>query len=148
MIWISSNVDNRLWAILNDSIVETTFFDFTVKWSDIPILYWIVKTLINPISPGLFLEPVTPGRGLFDPPSNFKTTKAIDTKLWPNVDNYKKFQFELFLENFILLFVSYDVIKFKTIEKNGILNKFISKYLQIIIEHNLSQVALIQCSLC
>ena len=65
------------------------------------------------------------GGGLFDPPSNFKTTKAIDMKLWPKVDNYKKFQFELFLENFILLFVSYDVIKFKTIENNGIFNKFI-----------------------
>ena len=46
-------------------------------------------------------------------------------KLWPKVDDYKKFQFELFLENFILLFVSYDVIKFKTIENNGIINKFI-----------------------
>ena len=46
-------------------------------------------------------------------------------KLWPEVDNYKKFQFELFLENLILLFVSYDVIKFKTIENNGIFNKFI-----------------------
>ena len=52
-------------------------------------------------------------------------------KLWPKVDDYKKFQFELFLENFILLFVSYDVIKFETIENNGIFDKFISWYLQI-----------------
>ena len=36
---------------------------------------------LNPIPPGLFLEPVTPGEGLFDPPSNFKTTKAINLKL-------------------------------------------------------------------
>ena len=44
-------------------------------------------------------------------------------KLWPKVDNYKKFQFELFSENFVLLFVSYDVIKFKTIENNRIFDK-------------------------
>ena len=50
---------------------------------------------------------------------------AIDMKFWPKTDNYKKIQFELFLENFIILFVSYDVIKFKTIENNGIFNKFI-----------------------
>ena len=54
----------------------------------------------------------------FDPPSNFKTTNTVDMKLWPKVDNYRKFQFKLFLENFILLFVSYDVIKFETIENN------------------------------
>ena len=36
---------------------------------------------LSPIPPRLFLEPVTPGGGLFDPPSNFKTTKAIDMKL-------------------------------------------------------------------
>ena len=70
---------------------------------------------MNPIPPGKFLEPVTPVEGLFDSASNFKTTEAIDMKLWEKVHNYKKFQFELFLENFILLFVSYDVIKFKTI---------------------------------
>ena len=64
-------------------------------------------------------------------------------KLGPKVDNYKKFQFELILENFFLLFVSYDVIKFKTIESNGTFNKFIFQYLQIINEHNLAQVALI-----
>ena len=46
-------------------------------------------------------------------------------KLWPKVGNYKMFQFELFLENFLLMFVSYDVIKLKTIENNGIFNKFI-----------------------
>ena len=28
------------------------------------------------------------------------------------LDNYKKVQFDLFLENFIILFVFYDVIKF------------------------------------
>ena len=46
-------------------------------------------------------------------------------KLWPKVDNYKKFQFDLSLENFNLLFVLYDVIKVKTIENNSIFNKFI-----------------------
>ena len=60
--------------------------------------------------------------GQVDPLSDFKTTKAIDMKLWPKVDTYKKFQFGLFLENFILLFISYDVIRFKTIENNGIFN--------------------------
>ena len=80
---------------------------------------------LNPIPPWLFLEPVTPWGVYLTPPSNFKTTIAIDMKLYPKVDNYKKFQFELFLENFILLFVSYDVIKFKTIENNRIFNKFI-----------------------
>ena len=44
-------------------------------------------------------------------------------KLRPKVDNYKKFQFELFLENFILVFISYDVTKFKTIENNEIFDK-------------------------
>ena len=82
------------------------------------------------------------------PPSNFITTKDIDIKLWPKVDNYKKFQFELFLENFIVLFVSYDVIKFKTIESNRIFNKFVFQYLKIISEHNFAQVALIQSSSC
>ena len=33
-------------------------------------------------------------------------------KLYPKLDNYKKFQLDLFLENFIILFVSYDVINF------------------------------------
>ena len=47
-------------------------------------------------------------------------------KLGPKVDNYKKFQFYLFLENCILLFVSYDVIKFETIENNRIFDKVIS----------------------
>ena len=70
----------------------------------------------NPIPPCLFLEPVTPWGGFIDPPSNFKTTKPIEKKLWPKMDNYKKFQFDLFLENFITLFVFYDVIKFWTIE--------------------------------
>ena len=46
-------------------------------------------------------------------------------KLWPKVDNYKKFQFELFLEDYILLFVFYEVIKFKTIENIRIFKKFI-----------------------
>ena len=69
-------------------------------------------------------------------------------KLWPKVDNYKKFQFELFLENFILLFVSYGVIKFKTIENDRIFNTFIFQYLKIINDHNLVKVALIQSSLC
>ena len=46
-------------------------------------------------------------------------------KLEPNMDNYKKFQFNLFLEIFILLIVFYDVIKFKTIENYRIFKKFI-----------------------
>ena len=46
-------------------------------------------------------------------------------KLGPKEGNCKKVQFDLFLENFILLFVSYDVIKFKTKEDNRIFNKFI-----------------------
>ena len=86
--------------------------------------------------------------GLIDPPSNFKTTEAIDMKLLPKMDNYKKFQFDLSLEYSILFFVSYDVIKFKTIENNRIFNKFIFWYLKTISEHNLAQVALIQSSLC
>ena len=69
-------------------------------------------------------------------------------KLWPKVDNYKKFQFELFLEDYILLFVSYDVIKFETIENNRIFNEFIFQYLNIICKYNLVQVASIQSSLC
>ena len=44
-------------------------------------------------------------------------------KLWPEEGNHKKFQKDLFLENFILLFVSHGVIKFKTIENNRIYNK-------------------------
>ena len=67
-------------------------------------------------------------------------------KLWPKVDNYKKLQFELSLENFILLFAFYGVIKFKTIENNRNFNKFIFSYLKIISEYNFAQVALIQCS--
>ena len=45
-------------------------------------------------------------------------------KLWPKVDNYEKFQYELFSENFVKLCVSYDVIKFKTIENDRIFNEF------------------------
>ena len=37
----------------------------------------------------------------------------------PKSDNYKGFQFDLFLENLITLFVSCDVINFETIENNG-----------------------------
>ena len=59
------------------------------------------------------------------PPSNFKTTYAIDMKCWPEIDNYDKFQFDLSLENLILLFVSNDVIKFKTMENDRIFNKSI-----------------------
>ena len=66
------------------------------------------------IPPELFLEPVTPRGGSIWPPSNFKTAEAIDMKLCPVADNYMKLKAYLFLENFILLFVSYDVIKFKT----------------------------------
>ena len=33
----------------------------------------------------------SPGEGLFDSPSNFKATKAIEMKLYPEVDNYEKF---------------------------------------------------------
>ena len=40
------------------------------------------------------------------------------------IGNYKKFQFYLFLEIYILLFVSYGVIKFETIENDSILDKF------------------------
>ena len=50
---------------------------------------------------------------------------TIDMKLGPKEGNCKKVQFDLFLENFILLFVSDNVIKFKTIEKYRILKKFI-----------------------
>ena len=50
--------------------------------------------------------------GLFDLLSNFKTSKAIDMEVWPKVNNYKKFQFYLFLENVMILFVTYDVTKF------------------------------------
>ena len=60
-----------------------------------------------------------------DPLSNFKTTQPIDMKLGPKIDNYKMFQSYIFLENCIVLFVSYDVIKFETIENNRILDKFI-----------------------
>ena len=70
----------------------------------------------NPIPPGQFLEPVTPRGGSIQPPSNFKTTKAVYMKLLLKLDSYKKFQFDLVLENVILLFVSYDFIKFKIIE--------------------------------
>ena len=42
-------------------------------------------------------------------------------ELRPKMDNYKKFQFDLFSENFIILFISHDVIKFRTIENNRIL---------------------------
>ena len=59
------------------------------------------------------------------PLSNFKTTYPIDMKLGSKIDNYKKFQSYLFLENSILLFISYDVIKFETIENNRIFEKFI-----------------------
>ena len=52
------------------------------------------------------------GGGHFDPLSNFKTTYAIDMKVGRKIDNYKKFQFYLCLENCMLLFVTYDVIKF------------------------------------
>ena len=88
-------------------------------------LIFVNKSVFNPIPPGLFLEPVTPRGGSIWPPSHFKSTKAVDMKLWPEVDNYKKFQFEQFLENFILLFVSYDVSKLKAIENNWILNTFL-----------------------
>ena len=46
-------------------------------------------------------------------------------KCWPEIDNYDKFQFDLSLENLILLFVSNDVIKFKTMENDRIFNKSI-----------------------
>ena len=88
----------------------------------LPMLLW---QEVNSIPVGLFLEPVTPREGLFDSSSNFKTTKAIDLELWSKVDDFKKFQFDLLLEIFILSFISYDVIKFKTVENNGIFDKFI-----------------------
>ena len=66
----------------------------------------------NPIPPWLFLEPVTPWGVYLTTPSNITTTKAIDMKLYPKLDNYQKFQFDLFLENSIAWFISYDVIKF------------------------------------
>ena len=68
------------------------------------------------------------------PPSNFKTTKATDMKLLPKLDNYKKFQFDLFLENHILLFVLYDVIEFETIKNNRISYKLILSYRKMIIK--------------
>ena len=47
------------------------------------ISYTKIKSFytLNPIPPGLFLVPVTFGRGSILPPSKFKTTKAIDMKL-------------------------------------------------------------------
>ena len=53
-------------------------------------------------------------------------------KLGTKIDNYKKFRFYLFLENCILSFVTYDVIRFETIENNIIFDKFISLYMKII----------------
>ena len=64
-------------------------------------------------------------------------------KLRSKVDNCKKFQFKLILENLFLLFASDDVNNFKTIENNGTFNRFIFQYLKIINEHNLVQVAFI-----
>ena len=57
--------------------------------------------------------------------------------LYPKLDNYQKFQFHLFLENFIIWFVSYGVIKFQTIENNRN-----SQYLKIIIEQKLAKSSL------
>ena len=66
------------------------------------------------------------GGGLFDPLSNFKTSKPIKMKLLQKMNNYKSFDFiYLSLENYILLFVFYDVIKFETIENKRIFDKFI-----------------------
>ena len=80
---------------------------------------------VNPIPPWLFLELITPGGGSIWPPFDLKSTNAIAMKHWPEVDNYKKFQFYLLLEKLILLFVFYEVIKFKTMENITILNKIL-----------------------
>ena len=68
-------------------------------------------------------------------------------KVGPKIDNYK-FQFYLFLENCILLFVFYDAIKFETIENNKTFDKFIFQYLKIIREQKLTKIALMSHSLC
>ena len=44
-------------------------------------------------------------------PKNLKTAKTIEMELLPKLDNYKKFQLDLFLKNVITLFVAYKVIK-------------------------------------
>ena len=64
------------------------------------------------------------------------------------MDVYKKVQFDVILENFILLFVFYDVIKFKAIENNIIFKKFLFWYLEIVSGYNLAKVALWKSSLC
>ena len=47
-------------------------------------------------------------------------------KLLQKMNNYKSFDFiYLSLENYILLFVFYDVIKFETIENKRVFDKFI-----------------------
>ena len=66
-------------------------------------MVWYVGKILILFHPGYFWSLQLPGEDLFDPPFNFKTTKAIDTKLidgYTNrlkMDNYKKFQFDLFL---------------------------------------------------
>ena len=70
-------------------------------------------------------------------------------KLLQKMNNYKSFDFiYLSLENYILLFVFYDVIKFEIIENNRILEKLIFYYLKNISEQKLTKIALMSHSLC
>ena len=72
--------------------------------------------LLTLLLPGYFRSLWLSGEGLFNTPSNYI---SYWNETLAKGDIYNKFPFHLFLENYILLFVTYDVIKFGTIKNNN-----------------------------